>query len=203
VFLLNLREGLLKYQKHYESLLEEKSKMLDKLDKKYAIKLMDEGDHQKKSIEHEKKERQNEIEYKFGEVIDMLVQSYQRESVIPEPTSLPIKVNVHLVGKMVEFRDVILKSYDSMNDIKRYVESKLEEKGNPIEEWGNDIEIIIRGPLANLPRVEENKDEWNIDEGMNPDDVLGKTIKVDNFLTTRDKLNIENGSIIQIFGTIK
>ena len=80
---------------------------------------------------------------------------------------------------------------------------KYEEKNNPIEEWSNDIEIIIRGPLANLPKAEEVKNEWDIDDGMDPDLVLGKTTKVDNMMTTKDKLNIENGSTIEIFGTIK
>lgn len=179
--------------------------MLESIDKKYAIKIMEEGEEFRKPIESEKQERIKETDFKFNEVIEMLVQSYNSHcmTAIPEPKSLPIKVCVQLIGKGIEFRDVIMQTYDSMNDIKRYVERKLEEKNNPIEEWCQDVEIIIKGPLANLPKAEEQKNEWDIDAGMSPDDVLGKIIKVENLLTTREKLNIENGSIIQIFGTIK
>ena len=177
--------------------------MLDEIDRKFSIKLMEEGDENKLQIDQEKKFRIEEIDYKFTEVIDMLVQSYTRNSEIPDPSSLPIKVTVQLVNKGIEFKDVVMKQYDCMNDIKRYIESKLEQKNNPIEEWCNDIEIIIRGPLANLPKAEEVKNEWDIDDGMDPDLVLGKTTKVDNMMATKDKLNIENGSIIEIFGTIK
>lgn len=201
---MNLREGLLKYQKHYESLLEEKSKILDNIDKRFAIKLVEQGNDAKAEIDRLKKEHREEIEYKFEEVIDMLVQSYSRESAIPDPGSLPIKVNVQIVSKGIEFKDIIMKPFDCMNDIKRFLESKLEEKGNPIEEWGPDVQFIVRGPLANLPKAnEEVKDEWDIDAGMNADDVLGRTTLVDNMMTTREKLKIENGSIIQIFGSIK
>ena len=177
--------------------------MLDEIDRKFSIKLMEEGDENKLQIDQEKKFRIEEIDYKFTEVIDMLVQSYTRNSEIPDPSSLPIKVTVQLVSKGMEFRDVVMKQYDSMNDIKRYIERKFEEKNNSIEEWCNDIEIIIRGPLANLHKAEEVKNEWDIDDGMDPDLVLGKTTKVDNMMTTKDKLNIENGSTIEIFGTIK
>ena len=38
---------------------------------------------------------------------------------------------------------------------------------------------------------------------MDPDKVLGKRIKIENMLTTREKLKIENGSSIEIYGTIK
>lgn len=72
---MNLRDGLLKYQKHYQSLLDEKAKHLEKLDKKFAIKAMEE-DENKESIEQEKQQRIQEVEQKFGEVIDMLVQNY-------------------------------------------------------------------------------------------------------------------------------
>lgn len=74
---------------------------------------------------------------------------------------------------------------------------------NPIEQWEQDVVIYIRGPLAIKPRKEEEKNEWDIDAGMDPEQVLGKTIKVENFMTTRDKLGIENGSTIEIYGTIK
>lgn len=122
---------------------------------------------------------------------------------IPEPEALPVRVTVNLVGKGIEFKEVSLKPYDCMNDVKRIVGSKLEDMNNPIEQWGPDVEIYIRGPLAIKPRVEEDKNEWDIDVGMDPDKVLGKTIKVENLMTTRDKLGIENGSTIEIYGTIK
>lgn len=100
---------------------------------------------------------------------------------------LPIRVNVLLVDKSIEFKELSMKPYDCVNDIKRKIETKMEERQNPIEEWGEDVEIIIRGPLAVKPK-EEQKDEWDIDAGMDPDEVLGKRIKVDNVLTTREKL---------------
>jgi len=76
VFLLNLREGLLKYQKHYQSLLDEKAKLVENIDKKYAIKVREADAVARPAIEQDKKERVEEIEYKFQEVIDMLLQNY-------------------------------------------------------------------------------------------------------------------------------
>ena len=67
---------MLKYQKHYQSLLDEKAKLIENIDKKYAIKLMEEGDAQKQSIDQEKRERIQEVEQKFNEVIEMVVQNY-------------------------------------------------------------------------------------------------------------------------------
>lgn len=91
-----------------------------------------------------------------------------------------------------------------MNDVKRMVEERLAASQNPVEQWGEDIQFYIRGPLAiKPPRVEEEKDEWDLDAGMDPNKVLGKTLKVDNLLTTREKLCIENGSTIEIYGEIK
>jgi hypothetical protein len=73
---LNLRDGLLKYEKHYQSLLDEKAKLIEDMDKKYAIKVMEEGEENRVQIENEKKERVEEIDIKFQEVIDMLVANY-------------------------------------------------------------------------------------------------------------------------------
>ena len=75
MFLLNLREGLLKYQKHYQSLLDEKARVLEDVDKKFAIKHM-EQEMSQEQIEKAKKEHIEEVEQKFSEVIDMLIQSY-------------------------------------------------------------------------------------------------------------------------------
>ena len=75
MFLLNLREGLLKYQKHYQSLLDEKARVLENVDKKFAIKHM-EQEMSQEQIEKAKKEHIEEVEQKFSEVIDMLIQSY-------------------------------------------------------------------------------------------------------------------------------
>ncbi len=95
-----------------------------------------------------------------------------------------------------------MKPFDCMNDVKRMVIDRFEHMNNPVEEWGEDIEIYIKGPLA-VTKKEEDKNEWDIDEGMNPDKVLGKRIKVTDMLATREKLCIENGSTIEIYGTIK
>ena len=76
MFLLNLREGLLKYQKHYQSLLDEKAKLVENIDKKYVIKVREADAVARPAIEQDKKERVEEIEYKFQEVIDMLLQNY-------------------------------------------------------------------------------------------------------------------------------
>ena len=99
---------------------------------------------------------------------------------------MPIKVNVKLVDKGIDFKEFSMKPYDCINDIKRKVENIMDERQNPIEEWGADIEIIIRGPLAIKPK-EEEKSEWDIEAGMNVDEVLGKSIKVDNLMATREK----------------
>jgi len=74
--LLNLRDGLLKYQKYYQSLLDEKAKVIEDIDRKYSIKIMEEGDISKDALENEKQHRIQEVENKFQEVIDMLVQNY-------------------------------------------------------------------------------------------------------------------------------
>lgn len=74
--MLNLRDGLLKYQKYYQSLLDEKAKVIEDIDRKYSIKIMEEGDISKDALENEKQHRIQEVENKFQEVIDMLVQNY-------------------------------------------------------------------------------------------------------------------------------
>jgi len=89
-----------------------------------------------------------------------------------------------------------------MNDIQRIIMDRFADLNNPIEEWPQNLEIYIKGPLA-VRKKEEEKDEWNIDDAMDPDKVLGKRMKVENMLTTREKLGIENGSTIEIFGEIK
>lgn len=73
---MKLRDGLLKYQKHYQALLDEKAKVIENIDKKFAIRQMEEDDNQKEAIEVQKQERVQEAEHKFNEVIEMLVQSY-------------------------------------------------------------------------------------------------------------------------------
>lgn len=73
---MSLRDGLLKYQKRYQSLLDEKAKLIENIDKKFAIKAMEDGEENRPSIEQEKNERIQEVEHKFKEVIDMLVQNY-------------------------------------------------------------------------------------------------------------------------------
>ena len=73
---MSLRDGLLKYQKRYQSLLDEKAKLIENIDKKFAIKAMEDGEENRLSIEQEKNERIQEVEHKFKEVIDMLVQNY-------------------------------------------------------------------------------------------------------------------------------
>ena len=122
---------------------------------------------------------------------------------IPDPESLPVRVNIVLIKKNIEIKEIPMKPYDCINDIIRIVEGKMEERLNPIESWGDDIEVYIRGPLAIKPKAEEVKDEWDIDAGMNADEVLGKSIKVDNFITTREKLKVENGSTVEFYGSIK
>ncbi|CAI2369745.1 unnamed protein product [Moneuplotes crassus] len=204
VFLLNLREGLLKYQKYYQTLLDEKSKLIEDIDKKFAIKLMEEGEAFQATLESEKQQSITECEGKFREVIDMLVQNYSNAvgSAIPEPEALPVRVTVKVSNKNISFKEISMKSYDCMNDIKRIVIDRFKDMNDPVEEWGNDVQIYIRGPLV-VRKREEDKNEWDIDEGMDPDKVLGKTMKVNNMLTTREKLGIQNGSTIEIYGTIK
>lgn len=102
----------------------------------------------------------------------------------------------------MEFKEINLQPYDSMNDVKRIVEERMEAQQNAIEHWGDDIMIYVRGPLAKKPR-EEDKNEWDIDSGNDPEQVLGKVYKVENWNTTREKLGIENGSTIEIYGTVK
>jgi len=89
-----------------------------------------------------------------------------------------------------------------MNDVKRMVVDRFKDMKNPVDDWPHHVEFYIKGPLA-LKQKEEKKDEWNIGDAMDPDKVLGKTIKVENMLTTREKLNIVNGSTIEIYGEIK
>lgn len=71
-----MRDGLLKYQKYYQSLLDEKAKLIENIDKKFAIRIMEEGEEKRVELESEKKNRVEEIDVKFQEVIDMLVANY-------------------------------------------------------------------------------------------------------------------------------
>ena len=73
--MLNLRDGLLNYQKHYQTLLDEKAKLVENLDIKFVMKTKEEG-QSKEDVEIKKKERIREVEQKFEEVIDMLAQGY-------------------------------------------------------------------------------------------------------------------------------
>lgn len=125
------------------------------------------------------------------------------KTAIPDPESLPVRVTVNLISKNIVFKEVSLKPYDCMNDVIRYIDDQMAARNNPIEDWGHDIEFYVRGPLAIKPKNEEEKNEWDIDAGMDPDRILGTTIKVENMMTTRDKLNIENGSTIDIYGTVR
>lgn len=50
--------------------------MIEDIDKKFAIKLMEEGDASKENLEVAKQAQVTECEGKFKEVIDMLVQNY-------------------------------------------------------------------------------------------------------------------------------
>jgi flagellar motor switch/type III secretory pathway protein FliN len=202
---LNLREGLLKYQKYYQYLLDEKAKVIEDLDKKFAIKFRGENAN-KEQIELVKAERLKEVEFKFQEVIDLLIENYSTNvsSAIPDPESLPVRVSIKVMDKNMEIKNIQMKQFDCMNDMIRIVEARFEDNNNPVESWGQDVQIYVRGPLVIKPREEEKDvDEWDIDAGMDPDKILGKTIKVENWMITRQKLNIENGSTIEIYGTVK
>ena len=61
--------------KHYQTLLDEKTKLVENLDKKLVMKTKEEG-QSKEDVEIKKKERIREIEQKFEEVVDMLAQGY-------------------------------------------------------------------------------------------------------------------------------
>ena len=51
-----------------------------------------------------------------------------------------------------------------MNDIKRIIFERFADINNPVEEWPEDIEIYVKGPLAVKNNKEEDKNEWDLDE---------------------------------------
>lgn len=57
-------------------MLDEKAKLIENIDKKYAIKTMEEGEGSRAMNEQEKQQRIQEVEHKFKEIIDMLVENY-------------------------------------------------------------------------------------------------------------------------------
>lgn len=57
-------------------MLDEKAKLIENIDKKYAIKTMEEGEGSRAINEQEKQQRIQEVEHKFKEIIDMLVENY-------------------------------------------------------------------------------------------------------------------------------
>ena len=60
---------------HYQTLLDEKAKLVENLDIKFVMKTKEEG-QSKEDVEIKKKEQIREVEQKFEEVIDMLAQGY-------------------------------------------------------------------------------------------------------------------------------
>jgi len=62
------------------------------------------------------------------------------------------------------FKEISLKPYDCMNDIKRIIFERFADINNPVEEWPEDIEIYVKGPLAVKNNKEEDKNEWDLDE---------------------------------------
>lgn len=86
---------------------------------------------------------------------------------IPKPHLLETRISILLKSKDILIENTIIKPFDSFNEVKKVIMAKLAERGDPIFEWGWDLEVYLKGPLA----LEEVKGHTQDEEEMRGDDV--------------------------------
>ena len=93
-----------------------------------------------------------EVEQKFQNAIDTLVQSYDEhmKHIIPKPKMLPIRISVKIESKgFYKIDNIHIKPYDNLNDLLKFIEEHQIKKGDPILKWNKEkLVFIINGPLA-------------------------------------------------------
>ena len=68
------------------------------------------------------------------------------KKVMPNPNMLPVRTSILITCKNIKFDNIVMKPYQSINDLKKVLEEQFEKRKDPVTEWGQ-IKVILQGPL--------------------------------------------------------
>eukprot|EP01119_Soliformovum_irregulare_P019612 TRINITY_DN6250_c0_g1_i1.p1 TRINITY_DN6250_c0_g1~~TRINITY_DN6250_c0_g1_i1.p1 ORF type:complete len:279 (+),score=90.00 TRINITY_DN6250_c0_g1_i1:431-1267(+) len=78
-----------------------------------------------------------ELDGAFKQSVDALMESYQTwlETVTPPPAFLPLSLSVSIPSKQINISKLVLKSVDTLNDLKQLVAARCVVLNQPIKDW--------------------------------------------------------------------
>eukprot|EP00347_Sterkiella_histriomuscorum_P020014 403339430 len=222
VFMMNLRESLLSYQEYFEGLLKEKEVLIKKVKHSHSQNLLNarlaDNQMEQSSINLQIDLQLKEIEQKFSNAIDSLVQSYDEHmrNIIPKPKLLPIRISIQIDSKKgLRIENIHVKPYENLNDLLKQIEDFQLNRGDKIQNWNkNNLVIQLNGPM----RVDNEKIQFDqLDQILSQDlemqidgfdiqnqygisDSLSQQIIIKDWTVPFSKFNIAAGSLIIIKG---
>jgi len=194
VFQQHFKKGLLSFQNYYDGCKRKHESSLHKLKKDSTIKaeeLRSEGkETQAMEILLDVERQAAELEEKFRISTELLVEAYDRHmnELIPNPELLDCRINVHLVVKNVLIENLLVKHTDTTVDLKRMITQFFNSKGDPVTEFGEDLEIWV-------PGEEEQHEDMFATVGVEKERKLDASIPF-------GRLHLVQGCTIKVTGTI-
>jgi len=70
---------------------------------------------------------------------------------MPVPSFLPVKVTVVLPEKGIRLENVTLKPTDTLADLRPMVEARVADRGDPVVDWGSDVQYILKTYAVSSP----------------------------------------------------
>lgn len=70
------------------------------------------------------------------------------EGFAPAKEYLPVVINIKVLGKDTLIPNVSISRTDSVEEIKKVIERRLAETGNPVHSWTKNCTFILKNPLA-------------------------------------------------------
>merc|ERR1712137_1331694 len=89
------------------------------------------------------------LEESFNESVRLLLEVYDKylEGFAPAKEYLPVVITVRILGKDLSFPNVSGSRTDSVNDLKKTIERRLAETGNPVSGWGKNCVFVVKNPF--------------------------------------------------------
>lgn len=70
------------------------------------------------------------------------------EGFAPAKEFLPVVISISVLGKEVSIPNVSISRTDSVEELKKVIERRLAENGNPVHSWTKNCAFILKNPLA-------------------------------------------------------
>ena len=170
LFHKHMKKSLTGYEEYYKSLLKKfestQQQLKDKCKSKIEEMTKEFTNKEQLTIEIQKvtndwEIKNKEIEQSFEQSKQLLLNSYDLylTSIAPAVEYLPTTINILLLSKNIQYKKHLIKTTDTLFDLKNFIENKMKESNNPIVDWKN-IEFAIRRSLLD----DESQDEIIQDE---------------------------------------